>query len=181
MKSREINLETNKKVMSYMNLNKKVTELCKMGLLEEIKPDLSTINTSGLFRRDYKATLKGLKHLIPHFMAHREEINGLNKYMDEFKLDKQALGASLAQDYAFRTLAFNEYLKYIEIPEVIPLGVKNAMTEIVNRMEQTEKKHPKIKKVLIEEMIEVSDSVTSKAAHAIHVSSDSSKMTRKKN
>jgi pyrimidine deaminase RibD-like protein len=44
----------------------------------------------------------------------------------------------------------------------------NAMTEIVKRMEQTEKKHPKIKKVLIKDTIEVSDSVAKKAtpAHA---------------
>lgn len=169
--------KTNEKsrMISYKSVTERLLGLAKAGLIEETqivgKPNIHA-------RKDYKITAEGLMKLIPYLLAHAKYIPAkdfvpiLIEYMDKFDFDKQAVGASLIQNYAFTTLTLNEYLKYIEIPEVVPLGVKNAMTEIVKRMEQTEKKHPKIKKVLIEDKMEVSDSVTSKAAHAMRVTTN---------
>lgn len=73
--------------MAYNNVNKRIMNLVKDGLLEEVK-----IGESIHGRKDFKLTMKGLEQLMPHVTAHPESAKTIHAYMDRFKLDKQAFG-----------------------------------------------------------------------------------------
>lgn len=71
--------------MAYNNVNKRIVNLAKAGLLEETK-----IGESIHGRKDYKLTMKGLSELIPHILAHPEEVKNIVRYIDQFGLDKES-------------------------------------------------------------------------------------------
>lgn len=150
MKNIEKGLEEKKKVMSYMNLNKKVTELSRMGLLEEIKPDLSTINTSGRFRRDYKVTVKGLEQLIFSTIIHKEDVKTIAYYLDRYYPSERhhALGYGLMIRFADASSLLSEYLEYIKHPE-FKLVTPNKYDDLLNSLRDIERyeKHPKPKPI----------------------------------
>jgi hypothetical protein len=75
-----------KKVMTYININKRITELAKMGLLEEIKPDMHTVNIHG--RKDYKVTVKFAERFLD--MA-ASMIKSVDEYLRYGKLDPLSL------------------------------------------------------------------------------------------
>jgi len=96
-----------KKVMAYININKRVTELARMGLLEELKPDEHAVNIHG--RKDYKVTMKGMEQLVPYFLEHPEAIRDLTDYLNKVGLDKYQFAILLKEKYASATEALNVY------------------------------------------------------------------------
>lgn len=89
--AKERNLE--RKVMTYRNNNKRVIKLAQLGLIEEIKPDVHTVNIHG--RKDYKVTMKGMEQLIPYILTHPEVNEFIHEYMEKTGLNKQKLGQIL--------------------------------------------------------------------------------------
>jgi len=96
-----------KKVMAYININKRVTELAKMELLEELKPDSHTVNIHG--RKDYKLTMKGLEGLIPYVQTHPGEVKNIVNYMDKFGIDKNRLALLLLERWTHMSKLLNVY------------------------------------------------------------------------
>ncbi|MGH9984150.1 MAG: hypothetical protein ACRD8W_09360 [Nitrososphaeraceae archaeon] len=129
--------------------------------------------------------------LIPYLLAHtkyilpKDEVPLMIEYMDKFDFDKKAFGASIVDEYMFITLFVTEYLKHIDLStevvagipvDVIPAGFgKNVMNEMVKIINDAEKKShlskPKLTTVSLEDTIKISDSVATKAMHALRISS----------
>ncbi|MPZ06624.1 MAG: hypothetical protein GEU26_09450 [Nitrososphaeraceae archaeon] len=128
-----------KKVMAYININKRVTELTKMEFLEELKPDLNTVNIHG--RRDYKITMKGLEQLIPRLLEHPEEIENIIRYMGKFGLDKEKFLDSLFYRLLATVSTLQEYMKRYSFEITIAKDgseleqKKSGLKEILLRME----------------------------------------------
>jgi hypothetical protein len=135
---------SDKKVMAYININKRISELARMGLLEEIKPDAQTVNIHG--RRDYKVTKKGMEQLLPHILEHPEVVENMNEYMDKTGLNRQAFGEKLIDwvETAFKSI--NGYFES-SASELYPVVTRNPaqierlfllMKELILKLHDTE-------------------------------------------
>lgn len=103
---------SNRKVMTYRNINKRVLRLAKVGLLEEIKADSHTVNIHG--RKDYKVSMTGLSCLMPHIMTQSGDANSIILYMERFGLDKRAFGNLLISQVASKIDSATQDLESIK-------------------------------------------------------------------
>ena len=123
---------TGLKVMAYNNVNKRITNLAKDGLIEEVKIGKESIHG----RKDYRVSIKGLEHLMPHIIAHPQDARIITKYMDGFGLDdKQAFGNLIVSKVISKIKSANEYLesvvKYLDFAPMLDIEQINQMLEPV--------------------------------------------------
>jgi hypothetical protein len=124
--AREKNLD--RKVMTYRNINKRVVKLAKLGLIEEIKPDIQTINIHG--RKDYRITVRGLESLIPHIMAYPKDVKTIIEHMDKFGLDKKVIGDLLSDRIHSTVESVNQFLRFMELPEIEAIYSRKRAAEM---------------------------------------------------
>ena len=82
--------------LAYFNVNKRVRNLAKAGILLEIKPDANTVNVHG--RRDYMLSAEGFGN-IAQYMTQPENDEKISKYIDFMKKH------GLSQDDLEKTLS----------------------------------------------------------------------------
>ena len=104
--------DINRKVMTYRNINKRVIRLAKLGLLEEIKPDVHTVNIHG--RKDYEVSKTGISYLMPHIMTHPGDANAIIMYMERVGLDKRAFGDLIISQVASRIDSASHHLESLK-------------------------------------------------------------------
>jgi hypothetical protein len=87
-----------RKLMTYRNNNKRVIRLARLGLIEEMKPDMHTVNIHG--RKDYKVTEKGMEQLAPYILTHPEDVKEfIQEYMYKNPSNKHKLGQILMDNF----------------------------------------------------------------------------------
>lgn len=119
MKKKAKEKASDKRVMAYININKRITELANMGLLEEIKPNVHTVNIHG--RKDYKVTLKGLGRLmLQPILSPAEDVEVITTYMDRVGLDKRVFVNRLIDEIDSNLDFTNQYLQTIGQVGFIP-------------------------------------------------------------
>jgi hypothetical protein len=130
-----------KKVMTYININKRITELTKMELLEIIRPDAYVVNIHG--RKDYKVTEKGLPHLIPHMIVHPDDIKDIVGYMKKTKLDEREFTKQVYDRTNMTIYAFNLYREITKDTRIVelPFDKEGQITAFKVRTRGKEKKH----------------------------------------
>jgi len=93
--------------MVYKNINRRILILAREDYIEEVP--YTTRTKHG--RVDYRLTMMGFRSLIPHFLNHTNEIQGLVKYIDKFGLDKIRVAAILIDEHVKSIEALNEFQK----------------------------------------------------------------------
>lgn len=93
--------------MAYKNVNRRISILVKAGLIEEVPYTKRTLHG----RVDHRLTMKGLEYLIPHFLAHPDEIKALVEYMDRFGQNKQVFAHKLINQMIPKVGSTNLYLE----------------------------------------------------------------------
>jgi hypothetical protein len=146
----------NENVMAYKNIGRRVLILHKHGYLAEVNlKDVENLHG----RKDYKVTMKGLEYLIPYFQTHPKEINELIKYMQKFEVDKKVIEDLLTNVVRSTIKSVNHFLRLMELPEIV---------------ETLSRKHV----ISIVDSVSVTDTVTSKSAHAMKVSGSKQRARR---
>jgi hypothetical protein len=152
--------------MAYNNVNKRILNLAEEGLIEEAK-----ISESIHGRKDFKLTIKGLEHLMPHIITHPEDAKMIIEYMDRFELNKQVFSDMLVSEVASMVNSANQYLGSIgQLGLVITNktewdGLRKAMSDLHELVSGKPKTV-----IRLSEEVQASDSVDAKAAHALRVS-----------
>jgi hypothetical protein len=110
------------KIMAYNNVNKRILNLAKNGLLEDVKTGIGEPSIHG--RKDYKLTTNGLEQLTPYVITHPEYAKAIHEYMDRFNVDKQAFGNVLVDNVVSRIDSENEYLISMKSLGFAPTNMK---------------------------------------------------------
>jgi hypothetical protein len=134
--------------------------------------------------------------LITYAIAHYEEVPRIVEYMDKFGMDsdKTTFG-KLSMDRIHDTLTFfTFFLKNInDNPEIAATYVRQAEDQLLSLKKQIDSvldfkktskvpqkvREPKLTKVSLEDTIKASDSIVTKTAHALRVSSSNNPKRKK--
>lgn len=127
-----------KRVMSYVNINKKISELVRMGLLEELKPSPYSVNVHG--RKDYSITKDGIQHLIPR---NKDDVRIILGYVNEHYPDYRfMLGYYLVDRFVNSCLILNEYLEGINHEELVLVRYKQIDSLVTSLRDLERGKYP---------------------------------------
>ncbi len=148
-------------LIAYKNINTRVLGLARAGLIEEVKIGNNSIHG----RKDYRVTLKGLEQLIlPSAIKIQKGyvktiVDHVNNKSYSATADRNILGRLLTDRFIDAANLLNEYLTYIQHPELMPIK-EGQINNLVNKLKELKMYPHKAVNVSILESVLISDSVT---------------------